>query len=145
MNILLSIMTCSLNTKLPPLNNIYKTTISFPLIGKQNIEYKRIKPFISQVKLDGKINAKGYINFDMYEIDTTIKILKGIAKNKIIYGDFMKQKITKKYKTIIGNPPYIRTTKGNLYIDFIEKCYHLLQTNGELIFIIPSDFSFKRN
>ena len=27
-----------------------------------------------------------------------------------------------------------------MYIDFIEKCYNLLDDNGELIFIIPSDF-----
>ena len=27
-----------------------------------------------------------------------------------------------------------------MYIDFIEKCYKLLENNGELIFIIPSDF-----
>ena len=44
------------------------------------------------------------------------------------------------YNTIIGNPPFIRTKKGNLYIDFIEKCYNLLNDNGELIFIVPSDF-----
>jgi adenine-specific DNA-methyltransferase len=27
-----------------------------------------------------------------------------------------------------------------LYIDFTEKCYNLLEDNGELIFIVPSDF-----
>jgi adenine-specific DNA-methyltransferase len=80
------------------------------------------------------------IMFDMYEIDTTIKLLEKIEKDKIIYGDFINQTITKSYKTIIGNPPYIRTKKGNLYIDFIEKCFHLLDNNGELIFIVPSDF-----
>jgi adenine-specific DNA-methyltransferase len=52
----------------------------------------------------------------------------------------MKQNITKTYKTIVGNPPYVRTTKGNLYIDFTEKCYELLDDNGELILIVPSDF-----
>ena len=52
----------------------------------------------------------------------------------------MEQTIGKKYKTIVGNPPYVRTKKGNLYIDFTEKCYHLLDENGELIFIVPSDF-----
>jgi adenine-specific DNA-methyltransferase len=52
----------------------------------------------------------------------------------------MKQTITKRYNTIIGNPPYVRTKKGNLYIDFTEKCYNLLDNNGELIFIVPSDF-----
>lgn len=80
------------------------------------------------------------ITFDMYEIDTSIKLLDKIQKNEIIYGDFIKQKITKTYTTIIGNPPYIKIKKRNLYIDFIEKCYNLLDYNGELIFIIPSDF-----
>jgi adenine-specific DNA-methyltransferase len=80
------------------------------------------------------------IIFDMYEIDEKIKLLDKIKKDDIIYCDFMKQSIEKKYKTIIGNPPYIRTKTGNLYIDFIEKCYNLLEDDGELIFIIPSDF-----
>jgi adenine-specific DNA-methyltransferase len=80
------------------------------------------------------------ITFDMYEIDTKIKLLKKIQKDKIIYCDFMKQTITKTYRTIIGNPPYVRTKRGNLYIDFTEKCYDLLEDNGELIFIVPSDF-----
>lgn len=80
------------------------------------------------------------ICFDMYEIDETIHLLDTIDRNNVIYGDFLKQDITKKYKTIIGNPPYVRTKKGNLYIDFIEKCYNLLEDNGELIFIVPSDF-----
>ena len=75
----------------------------------------------------------------MYEIDTNIKMLDNIPKN-VIYGDFMEANIPKKYKTIIGNPPFVRTTNGNLYIDFIEKCYNLLENNGELVFIIPSDF-----
>jgi len=80
------------------------------------------------------------ITFDMYEIDTKIKLLDKIQKDKVVYGDFMKQTITKTYITIVGNPPYVRTKKGNLYIDFTEKCYNLLDDNGELIFIVPSDF-----
>ena len=79
------------------------------------------------------------IEFDMYEIDTKIKMLDNIPKN-VIYEDFIEADIKRKYKTIIGNPPFVRTTTGNLYIDFIEKCYNLLENNGELIFIIPSDF-----
>jgi len=80
------------------------------------------------------------IIFDMYEIDKEIKLLDTIIKNNIIFSDFLQENITKKYKTIIGNPPYIRTKKGNIYIDFIKKCYNLLDDNGELIFIVPSDF-----
>jgi len=100
-----------------------------------------LEPSIGQGDLVTFITEqKPNITFDMYEIDTKIKMLDKIQKDKIIYGDFMKIPITKKYKTIIGNPPYVKTKKGNLYIDFIEKCYNLLEINGELIFIVPSDF-----
>jgi adenine-specific DNA-methyltransferase len=85
-------------------------------------------------------NSLPNITFDMYEIDNNIHLLDNIEKTNVIYGDFMTQHITKTYKTIIGNPPYVRTKKGNLYIDFTEKCYNLLDINGELIFIVPSDF-----
>ena len=76
----------------------------------------------------------------MYEIDKNINMLDKIQKDKINFGDFMHEKINKKYKTIIGNPPFVRTKKGNLYIDFTEKCYNLLEEDGELVFIVPSDF-----
>ena len=100
-----------------------------------------LEPSIGQGDLITFITGKiSNITFDMYEIDTKIKLLDKIQQDKVIYGDFMKQIITKTYKTIIGNPPYVRTKKGNLYIDFIEKCYNLLDDNGELIFIVPSDF-----
>jgi len=99
-----------------------------------------LEPSVGQGDLIQVIhNNNNKIKFHMYEIDTNIQMLEGIPKN-VIYGDFMKQKIKKKYKTIIGNPPFVRTQKGNLYIDFIEKCYSLLKNKGELIFIIPSDF-----
>ena len=80
------------------------------------------------------------IKFDMYEIDNEIIPLESIDKKNINYNDFLKVKIKKKYKTIIGNPPYVKTSKGNLYIDFIKKCYKLLKSKGELIFIVPSIF-----
>jgi adenine-specific DNA-methyltransferase len=86
------------------------------------------------------IDKNPNISFDMYEIDNTIKLLDGINTNDVIYTDFIKDDIHKKYISIIGNPPYIKTKKGNLYIDFIDKCYNLLEDNGELIFIVPSDF-----
>lgn len=76
--------------------------------------------------------------FDCYELDKTIDFL--IDRKDIIFGDFLQQKIKKKYRTIIGNPPYVKTNKGNLYIDFIDSCVSLLKDEGELVFIIPSDF-----
>jgi adenine-specific DNA-methyltransferase len=80
------------------------------------------------------------ITFDMYEIDPSLTLLDGLQIESVIYRDFLKENILKTYKTIIGNPPYIKKTKGNLYIDFTKKCYDLLDDNGELIFIVPADF-----
>jgi adenine-specific DNA-methyltransferase len=77
---------------------------------------------------------------DMYEVDQKIELLKGVDKKSVIYTNFLTHDIKKKYNTVIGNPPFIRTKKGNLYIDFTEKCYNLLEEKGELIFIVPSDF-----
>jgi adenine-specific DNA-methyltransferase len=100
-----------------------------------------LEPSLGQGDLISFITNKNpSILFDMYEIDSSIKLLDKINKDHIIYGDFLKQIITKTYKTIVGNPPYVRNKKGNLYIDFTEKCYNLLDDNGELIFIVPSEF-----
>jgi adenine-specific DNA-methyltransferase len=76
-----------------------------------------------------------------YELDSTIEPVVSFNKSQsITYGDFTKQIITKKFKTIIGNPPYVKQKTGNLYIRFIELCYGYLEDDGELIFIVPSDF-----
>ena len=76
-----------------------------------------------------------------YELDTSIKPI--ITFNQFqtpIYADFTLQTITTNFKTIIGNPPFIKQKTGNMYIKFIELCYNYLDDNGELIFIVPSDF-----
>lgn len=114
-----------------------KKVLEFILNEPTNI----LEPCIGRGDLITFITDKlSSITFDMYEIDSTIKLLDDIQEDKVIYGDFMKQVIAKTYKTIIGNPPYIRTKKRNLYIDFTEKCYNLLEDDGELIFIVPADF-----
>ena len=118
-------------------NKLKEKVFEFILNSPSNI----LEPSIGQGDLITFITDKlPNITFDMYEIDTKIKLLDTIQKDKVIYGDFMTQTITKTYSTIVGNPPYVRTKKGNLYIDFTEKCYNLLDINGELIFIVPSDF-----
>ena len=118
-------------------NELKEKVFEFIINNPSNI----LEPSMGQGDLITYITDKNpSITFDMYEIDTTIKLLDKIQKDKVVYGDFMKEIITKTYKTIIGNPPYVRTKKGNLYIDFTEKCYNLLEDNGELIFIVPSDF-----
>ena len=78
--------------------------------------------------------------FHMYEIDERIEMLPGVARADVVFGDFMAQPIEARYATIVGNPPYVRTKTGNLYIDFTRKCFGLLAPGGELVFVVPSDF-----
>ena len=76
-----------------------------------------------------------------YELDATIKPVISFTKHQtVIYGDFTKQIITTTFQTIVGNPPYVKQSTGNLYIRFIEICFRLLAEDGELLFIVPSDF-----
>ena len=76
-----------------------------------------------------------------YELDTTIQpVVVFNEYQTVIYGDFTKQQITQRFKTIVGNPPYVKQRTGNLYIQFIELCFQLLEEDGELLFIVPSDF-----
>jgi len=76
-----------------------------------------------------------------YELDSTIKPIIPFNTNQtVIYGDFTVQDISQTFKTIIGNPPYVKQTAGNLYIRFIEICFKMLEDSGEMIFIVPSDF-----
>ena len=106
-----------------------------------NIPSKILEPSIGRGDLVTRVQERfKNVPVDMYELDNEIVMLEGIKKEEIVYGDFMIQNIDVKYDTIIGNPPYVKTKTGNLYIDFIDKCYHLLENNGELIFIVPSDF-----
>ena len=99
-----------------------------------------LEPSIGRGDLIKYITENSNVNFDMYELDESIQLLEDIDREKVNYGDFIKANISKKYKTIIGNPPYVKKSTGNLYLEFIEKCFNLLKIKGELIFIVPSDF-----
>ena len=99
-----------------------------------------LEPSIGRGDLIKYITENSNVNFDMYELDESIELLEDIDREKVNYGDFIKANISKKYKTIIGNPPYVKKSTGNLYLEFIEKCFNLLKIKGELIFIVPSDF-----
>lgn len=83
----------SLNNMLPPIGNRYYTSINIPLIGTQNVKYKRTKKLISEVSLSGKVNKQGYIYFDnkdpyKYTLDNTL------------------ENILKKYKCTLSEPLY---------------------------------------
>lgn len=77
-----------------------------------------------------------------YELDNKIKPIVTLSQAQTVtYADFMKEKVAGKFKTIIGNPPYVKQQGApNLYLQFIDKCVDLLDVDGELIFIVPSDF-----
>lgn len=107
----------------------------------KNKPKKILEPSIGRGDLVDYVKSKfPDVSFDMFEIDKSIKLIETIDIKSVIYEDFLKKNITRKYTTIIGNPPYVKTSNGNLYLDFIIKCYNLLKNNGELIFIVPSDF-----
>lgn len=62
-------------------------------------------------------------------------------KDTWLCADFLGCALPRKtYKTIVGNPPYVRTGGTNLYLQFIERCVHLLSKGGELVFVLPLDF-----
>lgn len=78
-----------------------------------------------------------------YELDESVKpVISFNSYQTVVYGDFTQKIIGHghKFKSIIGNPPYVKQKSGNLYIKFIELCYEYLEDDGELIFIVPSDF-----
>jgi adenine-specific DNA-methyltransferase len=76
-----------------------------------------------------------------YELDAAIPPVVNFNDfQQCTYGDFTTQNIRRNFRTIVGNPPYVKRTAGNLYIVFIELCYNYLADDGELVFIVPSDF-----
>jgi adenine-specific DNA-methyltransferase len=106
-------------------------TILEPSLGKGHI--------INHLQKDKSFKKT---SFDCFEIDDSLELLNTLNMKKlnITYADFVDAPIEKTYDTIIGNPPYIKQKSGNIYLKFIEKCVDLLNEDGELIFIVPSDF-----
>lgn len=81
------------NVLLPPIKQIYKTSVNFPFIGNQNLEYERTDLYVSQVRLDGIINECGNVYLDKNNLyDYTF--------------DEVLNKIINKYKCILENPYY---------------------------------------
>ena len=111
---------------LPALNNVYSGSLYIPLLGKQNIEFERLKPNISQVRLHGLINCDGLIYND-----------ENINKDEINMSydlDNNLKNIMTKYRCIIDAPTYDVTNDSILFVLKIKmlgitKRISLLNTN----------------
>ncbi|MDP1607552.1 MAG: class I SAM-dependent methyltransferase [Rhodocyclaceae bacterium] len=86
------------------------------------------------------------------EIDATV------APPGALVMDFFTYPVSEKFDTVIGNPPYVRQQdippetlarldstlfdgRSNLCLYFIEKAVRHLRRGGELIFIVPREFT----
>lgn len=104
-NILLYVLAYSL----PSLNNVYCGSLNIPLIGKQNIEFERLKENISQVRLYGLINCDGLIYNDKNSNTiTNININTNTKDGTIMSYDLDNnlKNIMTKYRCSIDAPSY---------------------------------------
>lgn len=98
---------------------------------------------------------KNYQNITALELDST---LKPCCATSIIYMDFFDYSVLNTFDTIFGNPPYLknrslpstikdklaatsRLSNCNIFYNFIEKSFWHLRDRGEIIFIIPREFT----
>lgn len=132
-------------TKRKDLGQYFTISESLQRFVFENVQHKS-SPLLEPSFGRGHL-LKRFLDFDpsypmtCCEIDATIEPLVTFTNQTIIFGDFLKQNFQTKFKTIIGNPPYVKHPTGNLYLKFIDKCFDLLTDDGELIFIVPSDFT----
>lgn len=54
--------------------------------------------------------------------------------NEVLIEDFLKWTPTRKYKTIIGNPPF------SLAMEFLEKCFEIADEDTEIIMLLRTAF-----
>jgi hypothetical protein len=96
-----NILLLALSYSLPPLNNVYRGSISFPLLGKQNIEFERLKKNTSQIRLYGLINCNGYIyNDENDKNESNICLSMNYELDEYLLN------IIRKYRCIIEAPYY---------------------------------------
>ena len=98
---------------------------------------------------------KNYSDIVALELDST---LEPCCKTKMVYMDFFDYPYSNRFDTIFGNPPYLKNrmlsaeskekmdeysclSNCNIFYNFIEKSFFHLNPGGELIFIIPREFT----
>lgn len=118
----------------------------------QNTNGKILEPSFGRGHIIHYLQDKG-VQRDIVavEIDSTLEsVCTNMSCIDLHHMDFLTFVSLERYNTIVGNPPYFKLKSNpnkdsilkstNIYVAFIEKAYSLLSENGELIFIIPSDF-----
>ena len=100
-----NILLIALTYSLPSLNNVYCGTLIIPLVGKQNIEFERLKENISQVRLYGLINCEGLIYNDKNSnTNTNINTKDGTIMSYDLDNNL--KNIMTKYRCSIDAPTY---------------------------------------
>ena len=124
-----------------------------------------LEPSVGDGQLLKYININNHETIDIYDIKKHY-LDKCPSNNNInkYHEDFVMKKITKKYKNIILNPPYIKIQdlsqpyrkyirdnwnildKGNLdiYYAFILKCIDLLDDEGVMVSITPNSYLYNK-
>lgn len=116
--------------------------------------------------LQAAIQCYPHINALGWELDQDVVPPSFVDKGIVKIGDFFAfadeyEKNNKKFHTIFGNPPYVawkdvenstKTTscfvknnysdKTNLYHLFMDRCIDLLEPNGEMILIVPKEWTY---
>lgn len=100
------------------------------------------------------LEGRGISNIVSIEVDFSLQVVSNL---KPIIMDFFDYSVNNKFKSIVGNPPFVKykyftqdlifkldlTSKlksCNLFYYFIEKCFWHLDEGGEIILIIPREF-----
>jgi hypothetical protein len=128
-----------------------------------------LDPAVGTGNLLKYIDYSHYTDIDVYEIkELFLDQINKEDKNKNInkyHADFLKANISRKYKNIILNPPYIKIQdlpkeyrtflreqfivlkKGlvDIYYGFILKCLSLLEEDGVMVSITPNSYLYNKS
>ena len=125
-----------------------------------------LEPAVGEGQLLKFLDLEDYDSIDIYDIKQEYldkcPETSNINKSKL---DFIRENVSKKYKNIIFNPPFIRIqdlspeyrkflkekwsilSKGNLdiYYAFILKCLDLLTEDGVMVSITPNSYLYNKS